>query len=793
MKKILLLFSLFASLFSQTIKDWETVSSMNDINDIVYADELIFYATNGGVFNTDISGDNINRITNLDGLSSLSVNILVVDDNGNIISGNNEGIIDLYNISSEAFTHLYELQNKQINDMLFQKDTLWVTAEKGVGLFVYLDGQYRFIDYYVNFPVMPARISAVQLFQNRIWAATEKGLLSAPSDVSKYTLNDPANWTLYTTASGLSDNNILDLAVINNELWVGTTAGLSVINESLNIRTEAGWGSLPANQITYSSAGEIYIASQRILYKYDPDYGRTSVKQFNSDINAIAPDKNGEMWVGLHKSGYYYTKWDNPRRTDGLTSNTSRFVIKDSKGRIWSSTGKYKSTAPDDGFSIREEGVWKSIDFSGANWSALGNSDVIHEDKNGNVFIGTWGGGLLILPKDASGFIYLHSYTTSGLMHFTTEDSTAVFSVGPNDESQRGFFDKAEGSTVPEFYEVIGAINSDDNGHIWFANFNAANKKFLAAAPYNENGMLSLDKNKWQYFGNNDLLSRLAYGAINSIEFDDLNRVWLGTQSDGVYVLDYNNTLYDKSDDIVYHLGITENLFSVDIQSLAYDRNGIMWIGTQGGLNSLDIYSVGNQSQILAYKHIGDESGRNGPLGNWINQVKVDAFNNKWVATSKGLSILPENKSPWEENAWISYTVRNSGLVNNNVHSISTDKISGETVLGTENGISIYRGAFSELKSDYSLTAGGPNPFHLNRGNDFIIKNLMTNSIVKIYTLNGKLIRSLTVENNDINGGRASWNGYDDANHPVSSGVYYYLAYTNEGDSVTGKIAVIRD
>ena len=789
MKKILLLFSLIASLFSQNIHDWETVSSMNDINDITQSGDLIFYATNGGIFYTDLSGDNPIKITNIDGLSSLSVKRLVFDDYGNIVLGNSEGIIDIYNITSKTFRHLYELQGKEINGMLFQKDTLWAAAEKGVGLFVYLDGEYRFIDYYINFPVMPGQISAVQLFRNRIWAATDKGLLSAPSDASKYTLNDPANWTLYTASSGLSGSNILNLAQIDNELWVGTASGLSIIDKSLNVRNETNWGSLPANNITASDSDEIFISSNNTLYKYDPAQGKIHIKRFNSVISALNSDKNGEIWVGLQKKGYYNTAWDKPRRTDGLMYNKSRYIIKDSKGRIWSSTGKYKSTT-NEGFSVQENGKWKSINFAGTHWSALGNSDVILEDYIGNIFIGTWGGGLIILPDGETDFIYLHNFTNSGSMVLTTVDSAVVIPMPPNKEEHRGFFDTAFGVTD---YEVIGAINEDADGTVWFANFNAANKNYLAAAPHDESGMLSLDKEKWQYFGKNDLLSGIKDGTINCIAFDDLNRVWLGTGVDGVYVLDYNNTLYDKSDDVVYHLGINENLFSVDILSLSYDKNGIMWIGTQGGLNSIDIYSVSSQSQILAYKHIGDEAGFNGPLGNWINNVWVDDFNNKWVATSKGLSILPDNKSPWEENAWMSYTVRSSGLVNNNVHSVYTDHLSGEAFLGTENGISVYRGPFSEIKNDYSSTSGGPNPFHLNKGKNFIIKNLMVNSIVKIYTLNGRLIRTLSVENSDINGGRAVWNGYDDAGHSVSSGVYFYLAYTNEGDSVSGKIAVIRD
>ena len=792
MKTILLLFSLSLSLFAQNIRDWHTISSMNDINDMTYSEGLLVCATNGGVFKYDIDNGIIEKITNIEGLSSLSINKLTSDNHGNRILGSSKGILDIYNSNTLSFMYLYELQNKKINGMIYQSDTLWVTADKGIGLFVYIDGEYRFVDYYVNFPIMPTRLSAIQLFNNKIWVSTDKGLLFASSDASNITLNDPANWSVYTTDSGLSNNRILGLSVINNELWIGSESGLSVINSTMNIRIEENWGRQvtdAANIIAYSSNEEYFITAKNTLYKYNPQQGKTVVKQFSSEVTALAPDNQGEIWVGLINEGYYYTTWEEPKRTDGLKSNASRYIIKDSKDRIWSSSGKYKLT-PSRGFSVYENELWKSFDFSGSNWNRLGKSDVVFEDREGNIYICTWGGGIIILPEGENDFVYLHNYENSGNMYIINVDTTIVVPIPANGEEYRGFFDGANG--YPDA-EVIGAINEDANGNIWFSNFDAISSKYLAVTPHDESGMISLDKEKWQYFGNNDLLSGITNGTINSIEFDDLNRVWLGTGVDGVYVLDYNNTLYDKSDDIKYHLGINENLFSVDILSLDYDKNGIMWIGTQGGLNSIDIYSVSNQSQILAYKHIGDEAGENGPLGNWINQIKVDAFNNKWIATSKGLSILPDNKSPWEQNAWIGYTTRNSGLVDNDVQSIFIDNKAGETVIGTENGISIYSGAYSELKDSYSETIGGPNPYHLNRGKKYIIKNLMNNSIVRLYSINGKLVKALTVENSGINGGRAEWDGYDNFNHLVSSGIYYYLAYTNEGNSVTGKIAVLRD
>ena len=66
------------------------------------------------------------------------------------------------------------------------------------------------------------------------------------------------------------------------------------------------------------------------------------------------------------------------------------------------------------------------------------------------------------------------------------------------------------------------------------------------------------------------------------------------------------------------------------------------------------------------------------------------------------------------------------------------------------------------------------------------------NSTVKIFNINGLLIRELTQDNGQILGSRASWNGKDDQNNQVPSGIYLYLVYNTEGLTGTGKIAVVR-
>ena len=230
----------------------------------------------------------------------------------------------------------------------------------------------------------------------------------------------------------------------------------------------------------------------------------------------------------------------------------------------------------------------------------------------------------------------------------------------------------------------------------------------------------------------------------------------------------------------------SDNLYSNRILALKKDQDGVMWIGTSAGLNSYD--------GVNLYRHVGDPTGQSGPLENQINQIIVDDANNKWFATTGGLSILRGERSPWDSTAWIGFTVENSGLVDNNVNTVFVDPDKSEALIGTENGLSIYRGSFAEIQEEFDKMIGGPNPFIISDSeNKYIIRNLLYNSEVKIFTLNGQLIRKLNTDNNTVDGGRAEWDGRDLNGKLVGSGVYLYFAYSENGKSKAGKVAVIRD
>ena len=332
-----------------------------------------------------------------------------------------------------------------------------------------------------------------------------------------------------------------------------------------------------------------------------------------------------------------------------------------------------------------------------------------------------------------------------------------------------------------DHYLVIPSFLEDDMGNLWCSTFEAENANFIAVIPRNEDGILDLDCSSWTYFGRNIGFTD-EDGQISAFEFDDFNRVWIATFTSGILVFDYNGTVGNSNDDKSLIRVNTSNasIFSNRVLALKRDLDGIMWIGTSGGLSSFDGQNF--------FKHVGDI----GPIENKINAIFVDSFNNKWFATDGGVSILKADESPWDSKAWVHYTPENSGLSDKIVNSIFVDQNYGEAYIGTESGLSIFTGSFSELKKELSSVISGPSPFVLDDNNDFIIKNLVYGASVKILNVNGRLVRILSGENGNVEGGRASWDGRDQSNAKVSSGVYIYLIYNEEGITGSGKIAVIK-
>jgi hypothetical protein len=81
-----------------------------------------------------------------------------------------------------------------------------------------------------------------------------------------------------------------------------------------------------------------------------------------------------------------------------------------------------------------------------------------------------------------------------------------------------------------------------------------------------------------------------------------------------------------------------------------------------------------------------------------------------------------------------------------------------------------------------------PNPVRPEYQGNIAVKGMMNNSEVKIIDASGIHIRTIF-----SNGGQAVWDGQDKNNQLVGSGVYYFLATSEDGYSKSkAKILIIR-
>jgi len=677
--------------------------------------------------------------------------------------------------------------------MVSQGDTLWILTNRGASQFYWNGEKYSFRGFFKNFKILPNAFNVIYYHNGFIWIGTDQGLLSARA--ASITLEDPAEWNVYSISSGLPSNQINTITHRNNVLWVGTASGLASINPDEEVQQDTAWGDKQVHSAV-AVANQLFLLhnykldSKRWgsdLYRYVPGTEPDLETAYDFQANMLHTDGVEDVWIGFEGEGILSRNWNKPLQLDSPGQNTVRYVIRDDQQNTWLSTGKFKLT-PNLGFSVHDGASWTNIDFSNRGWSDLGNSDVIYKDRFGNIWIGSWGGGVILYRE--SEFKYFHNYANEGDMLVRTADSSYSENLPPNESDYRNHFSTHVGASRE--YEIITSIKEDFYGRIWFGNYWPANGRFFAVTTLNEDGSPKLDPSEWAYFGPESGIPSLEEEAgISCFEFDDFGRVWIGTYKKGLYVLDFNNTLTDKSDDFFVHLTTNDRLYSNEVRSIAKDDDGIIWVGTTGGLNSSDGVYANNNMNI--FRHIGDIEGLAGPLGNRINHIKVDKFNNKWISTSAGLSILRADRSPWDSTGWIGYQTSNSGLVDDQVHGVFIDHQSLEALIATDKGLSIFTGSFAEIKENYSEVIVGPNPFIMDGSDhELILTKLKENSTVRILSLNGTLVRELNSENGFVRGSRAQWDGKDEQGEEVASGIYLFLAFNEDGTSTAGKIAVIR-
>ena len=175
------------------------------------------------------------------------------------------------------------------------------------------------------------------------------------------------------------------------------------------------------------------------------------------------------------------------------------------------------------------------------------------------------------------------------------------------------------------------------------------------------------------------------------------------------------------------------------VRTIAQDKSGFMWFGSQVGLHRYDGY------QFLSFHH--DASNSNSLSSEIISRILVDSSQQVWVATrGGGINIFRESSQDFRH---ITTKTPDITLSDDNVNAILEDS-SGNIWVGTENGLNIIIRSGDEwqvLKLKQEL--GNPNSLAHNsvKAMEQVSGNLIwvgTNGGgISVFDLKGNFIKSI--------------------------------------------------
>ena len=371
---------------------------------------------------------------------------------------------------------------------------------------------------------------------------------------------------------------------------------------------------------------------------------------------------------------------------------------------------------------------------------------VATDPLNETIWAGSFGGGLIEKPKEG----------TIKIIKYGSFLSPAL--------------------TDPTSYRVTG-LAIDQQRNLWISNHGAAKPLVVRKTD-----------GSWKNF---TLPFAINNNSLTEIIIDEGGRKWiLAGPGNGLICFDDAGTPDQINDDQwrLFRQGKGNgNLPSSNVLSIAGDRNGFIWVGTDRGVALIqcgdDLFNPAQCEAILPVVQQNNVAGL--LLANeQINDIKVDGADRKWFATSNGVWLLSSDA----QKIVFRFTKSNGKLLSNQVYSLVIHQETGEVFFFTADGICSFRSTATEPQSEPKKLIVFPNPVPSGYTGSIAIKGLAANAWVRIAELDGKLVyqtRSL--------GGQAIWNGKNYKGERASSGVYLiYTSDENNRQQLAGKIFFIR-
>ena len=268
--------------------------------------------------------------------------------------------------------------------------------------------------------------------------------------------------------------------------------------------------------------------------------------------------------------------------------------------------------------------------------------------------------------------------------------------------------------------------------------------------------------------------------AVSQLLIDDIGQKWIvSPRGNGLLVFNDNGTIDNAFDDKVKMLVKGKgygNLPTNDVNCIAKDRDGKIWVGTADGIAIIncptDVFNTSSPCEAELYPVKFDDFAGLLFQGENVRTIAVDGANRKWIGTDNGVWLITDDL----EKIVLRFNEKNSPLPSSQIQKIYVDQSNGDVYIGTIKGLIVYRGTATgggETNTDVTVY---PNPVPSGFGGTIAIKGLVTDADVRITDVTGKLIYRTKAL-----GGQAVWSGYDYTGARPQSGVFLVFITNADG------------
>ncbi len=353
----------------------------------------------------------------------------------------------------------------------------------------------------------------------------------------------------------------------------------------------------------------------------------------HSNVICILQDSRGFMWFGtrdgLNKyDGYKFTVYRNdPKNKLSISNNYIYDIIESADGDLWLGTWGGGLNHFD-----RQKKIFTSFKHDPRTLNSIAGNFItaIQEDKNGNIWIGTESAGLDMYDKKTGVFVHYK---------FNNNNGKSI-----SDDFIRTIYeDKEKNLWVGTVHGGLNLFNPHDKSFTRFQHDEAIPTSLCLNDVYNifedsrhqvwvgTNGggldLFDIKNNVFHHYKNDPHNSNsLSKNEVVAINEDKEKNIWIGTENGGLSILNpvtgaFKTYVYDEVDNT--------SLSNNSIYDICKDNKGNMWMGTfAGGINFTN-----QDKQFTHFKHT---ALANSLSDNNVLCIYEDSKKNIWIGTDGG-------------------------------------------------------------------------------------------------------------------------------------------------------------